>query len=82
MRFFDPLFLQTAKERLRHGVVPAVAAATHAGLEVMVAAEPQPVVAAVLRALIGVDQRTPWLTTPYGHQDRVDHDLAGQRRLH
>jgi hypothetical protein len=25
--FLDPLFLQTAKERLRHGVVPAVAAA-------------------------------------------------------
>jgi hypothetical protein len=49
---------------------------------VVLAAEPQPVVAPVLRALIGVDQRAARLASPHRHQDRVDDDLAGQCRLH
>ena len=35
----DPLLLQTAEERFRDGVIPAVAAAAHARLEVVGLAE-------------------------------------------
>lgn len=46
--FADALLLQTAKEELRHRVVPAAAAAAHAGHEVVLAAEPLPVITAIL----------------------------------
>jgi len=55
--FLDPLFLQAAEERLGDRIVPAIALPAHTRLEVIRAAESAPRVAAVLRALIGVNQR-------------------------
>ena len=46
--FLDPLFLQAAEERLSNGIVPAVAATTHAGFKPMRVTEAQPVIATVL----------------------------------
>ena len=50
--FLDALFLQAAEERLGNSVVPTVASTTHTGFELVRSAEPSPVVAAVLRALV------------------------------
>lgn len=55
--FIDSFFLEAAEERLRYGVVPAIAATTHAGFQATYFAEAPPRVAAVLRALIRMDQR-------------------------
>ena len=52
---FDSLLLQTAKERFRYGVVPAIAPPTHAGYQVVVFAPTVEVVAAELAALVGVN---------------------------
>jgi len=50
--FVDPLLdaflLQTAEEGLGYRIVPAVAAAAHAGLKIVGLQEAQPVVAAIL----------------------------------
>lgn len=55
----DPLLyaplLQAAKEGFDHGIVPTVALADHARLEVIGAAEAPPGVTAELQALIGVN---------------------------
>ena len=48
----DPLFLQAAKERFGHCVIPAVPTPAHAGFKMMLAAEAPPGVATKLRALI------------------------------
>ena len=48
----DPLFLQAAKKRFGHRVIPAVPTPAHAGLEMMLMAEAPPSVTAVLRTLI------------------------------
>ena len=42
--FLDALFLQAAKERLGHGIVPAVPLPTHARLESMGPAEAPPAI--------------------------------------
>lgn len=48
----DPLFLQAAKERFGHCVIPAVPTPAHAGLKAMRAAKAPPSVATILRTLI------------------------------
>ena len=53
--FLDSLLLQATEEGFRHSVVPAVAFAAHARLEMVCLAEPPPSVATKLRALIRVD---------------------------
>ena len=64
--FVHPLFLQAADERLGDVIVPTVALLAHAGLEVDRAAESSPRVAAVMSALIGVNQRAARSATAYG----------------
>ena len=76
---FNSFFLQTAKERLGHRVIPAVAAAAHAGLKMVFSAEAQPVIAPILRALIRVDQRVLRFASPHRHQDCIEHQFASQR---
>ena len=56
--FLDSFFLETAEERLRHRVIPAVASAAHAGLQVIGLAEAAPRIASILRTLVRVNQRT------------------------
>ena len=46
--FLDPFLLQATEERLRHGIVPAVAASAHAGFQVVGLQEAQPVITAIL----------------------------------
>lgn len=66
---FDPLFLQATKKRLDNGVVPAVTAPAHAGIEIVFSTEAQPVVTAVLSALIRVHQDPLLgLASPHRHQ--------------
>ena len=48
----DPLFLQAAKERFGHCVIPAIPTPAHAGFKMMLAAEAPPGVANILRTLI------------------------------
>jgi len=79
----DSLLLQAAEERIRNRVVPAVPSAAHAGNELVRLAETDPVVAAVLRALIRVhDDGLAWLSSPHGHQEGIQHEISGQRWLH
>jgi hypothetical protein len=73
--FVDPLahalFLWAAEEGFGDRIVPAAAASTHAGLEVVRATETYPIVATVLGALVGVnDDALLWLTPPHCHQER------------
>ena len=51
----DPLLLQPTEIGFDDGVVPAVASSAHARFQMIPLAEPPPVVAAVLGALIGMD---------------------------
>ena len=71
--FLDPLLFETAEHRLGDGIVPAVPFAAHTRLQVIRAAESPPRVAAVLRALIGVNQRA---ASAHRHQRGVEHELA------
>src|SRR6266436_2947553 len=43
-------------------------------------AEPPPIVAAILRALIGMNDSSEGSTMAYGHQHCVEYELAGYRR--
>lgn len=74
--FLDPLFLQAAEKRLGDGIVPAVAFSAHTRLEMIRASESPPRIAAVLGALIGVDQRTSRSSSPNRQQHGVEHELA------
>ena len=53
--FLDALLFQAAEEGFDYRVVPTVAAATHARLQLVLVAEAQPVIATVLRALVQVN---------------------------
>lgn len=67
--FADPLLLETAKERLCHSIIPAIAAATHAGFKVIGQTESAPIVAAILTALVRMDEyRTFGFASPQRHE--------------
>jgi hypothetical protein len=53
--FLDPLFLQAAEKGFGDGIVPAVGFPAHTRREAIRAAESPPRVAAILRALIGMN---------------------------
>src|SRR5258708_24782091 len=76
---FDPFFLQTAKERSGHCVIPTVASAAHAGLEVIGFAEAAPSVASILCALIRVNQCTARSPATHRLEDGIEHELAMNR---
>ena len=76
----DAFFLQAAKERLCNGVVPAVASSAHAGLKSVGSAEAPPIVAAVLTALVGVNNSSMWSTSPDRHHDRIQDQLSVDSR--
>ena len=78
--FLNSLLFQTAEERFGDGIVPAVALPAHARLEVIGAAEPAPRVAAVLRALIGMNHRAARSSSPHRHKHGVQHEFAAERR--
>ncbi len=77
----DPLLLQTAKEGFGHCVVPTVATPTHAGFQVVRPAKAPPCIAATLRPLIGMNQGVFGLASPHSHDERVQHEVLGQRGL-
>src|SRR5262245_27370960 len=72
----DSLFLQAAEKGLSDGIVPGVGFPAHARLKVIRAAESPPRVAAILRALIGMNQRAPRATAANGHQGGIHYQLA------
>lgn len=73
----NAFLFQAAEEGLSHGIVPAVAAPTHARLQTVRLAEALPIIAAVLTALVGVHQhRLGRLATPNGHQQRIQGQFA------
>ena len=74
--FLDAFLLQAAEEGLGDGVVPAVALAAHARLEVIGATEAPPRIAAELRALVGMNQRAARPSATDRHQHGVEHELA------
>ena len=68
----DALPLQQLEETLRHGIVVAVPASTHAGHQAMGLQEVLPVVTTELTPLIGMHQHLLlWLTSPYRHQQGI-----------
>lgn len=67
--------LEAAEEGLGDRVVPAIAPTAHAWLEVVVLAKPSPGIAAVLGALIGMDQGVSRPPSPHCHEHRVQHEL-------
>src|SRR5262245_13113347 len=73
---FDSFLLETAEKGFRDGVIPTVASAAHARFKPVRFAEPSPGVAAVLRALIGMYQRTVRSSATHRHEDSIEHELA------
>lgn len=64
----DALLFQAAEERFCHGI-PTITASTHAGLQIMGPAEPVPVVTAILRALVRMNQDlVSRMASPHRHQ--------------
>jgi hypothetical protein len=80
--FLDTFFLQAAEEGLRYRVVPTVAFAAHARLEMIRATRSPPGVTAVLRSLIRVDQGLARPSATHGHDDGIEYDFAVNRRTH
>ena len=78
--FLDSFFLETAEERLRHRVVPAIASSAHAGLQVIGLAEAPPRIAPVLRTLVRMNQRSARSPSTYGHQNGIEDQLTMNRR--
>jgi hypothetical protein len=64
---------------LRHGVVPAVALAAPAGLDVVRPAEASPRIAAVPHALVRVDERPARPPLLHGGEDRIEDQLPMHR---
>ena len=75
----DPLLLQAAEERFGNRIVPAVALSTHAGFEVVRAAEASPRATAELRTLIGVDEGAPWPAVTHRREHGIEDQLAVER---
>src|SRR5579862_6778423 len=73
--FFDSLLLQAAEERLRDGIVPAVAFSAHTRRKTIRPTESSPRVAAVLRALIGVNQGAARPSSPHRHKHGIEYEL-------
>jgi len=79
----DPFLFQAAEEGLSHRIVPIIASSIHAWFEVMRDTEAIPGVAAVLRALVRMhDDRLNRAPSPHGHQQGIENEFFGQRRLH
>jgi hypothetical protein len=76
----DALLLQAAEEGLDHGIVPAVALAAHARLEVIGAAEAPPGVTTELHALIGVNDGAARPPLLYRRCQCVQDQFAVDRR--
>ena len=76
--FADAFFFQAAEKGLGHGIVPAVTPATHTGLQLVGQAETLPVIAAILTALVGVDDHSVFgLAAPNRHQQGIQRQLLG-----
>src|ERR1700676_1538527 len=76
----DAFHFQTAEELFRDRVVPAVSATAHARFKMICFAESPPIVAAILRTLVGMNDRSAWSSAPYRHQNGVEYELAGYCR--
>lgn len=59
---------------------PNSSTTAHARFKVVCLAEPPPIVTAILRALVGMNNSLAWSTTAYGHQHRIKYELAGYCR--
>lgn len=65
----DALLFQAAEEGFCHGIIPTITASIHAGLQIMGPAEPVPVVTAILRALVRMNQDlVSRMASPHRHQ--------------
>ena len=79
----DTLLFQTAEERLGDGIIPAISTAAHARFKIVGMAETPPIIAAILTALIGMNQyRLCGFAPPHRHQQRIQSQLPRQSRLH
>src|SRR5690606_471617 len=79
----DSLSFEQLEEALGHGVVVAVTAPTHAGLEFVGLQEVTPVVAAELTALVAVDDDLILgAPAPDGGQQGVEHQIAVDATAH
>ena len=79
----DPLAFQQLEEAFGIGVIVAVPATAHAGIQIVLAEERSPLAAGELRALIGMDhQATLRLAPPDDHEKGLQGKIGGHPRLH
>ena len=79
----DARFFQVAEERFSNGIVPAVFTAAHARVELVCSAEAEPVVAAVLRALVrGHDDALLRFPPPHRNEQSIQDKSTSKCRLH
>ena len=80
---FDPLSLEQLKKTLCDRVVMTIASTAHASFQTVGFQEVLPIMAAVLAALIGVNQHWPTrFASPHGHQERIQDKVLGDPGLH
>src|SRR3954467_15386712 len=79
----DAFFFQAAEERLRDGIVPAIAPPAHARFQVMIQAKAPEVIATVLTALVRVYDDPPVRSpAPHSHEQCVQHEFSRQTGTH
>lgn len=76
----DPLFLQAAKKRFGHGVIPAVSPPVHAGLKMMLRLKCC-LSTAKLRSLTRMNQCVLGHASLHGHENCIEHEFSGHRGL-
>lgn len=77
----DTLFLQAPEEGLGHGIIPAVASPAHAGFQVIGSTEAPPGIAAILGALIRMDQSVPGSPASHCLPERLQNKFTMDRWL-
>ena len=81
--FLNPFFLQNTKESFRDNIAPAVPVSTHVGLKIVGLQEPQPVIAALMRALFRLQHGLPGQApSPIDYDQRIPRQLRRQPWLH
>jgi len=72
----DSLGLQQREKALGHCIVMAIAAPTHARLQVVIAQELSPIAAGVLNALVGMHEHFLfWFASPQRHHQCINHQV-------
>ena len=78
----NAFLLQACEEGFSDRVIPTISPPAHTGLQAVSPAEPLPVVAAILRALIRMDDGALWAAESDSSDNRIQHQFAMECRRH